>query len=96
MRFCVLECISCEGVCERLEICHKCYAYGHMMRECAEKERLCQRCGMSGHMVKDCKKECVCRNCKIRGNKCDHSVLSDKCPKYKRALERERTRINDE
>lgn len=76
--------------------CHKCYALGHMMRECSEKERLCQRCGQGGHMMKECRKDRVCRNCKMRGNKCDHSILSDVCPEYMRALGRERARVNDE
>lgn len=76
--------------------CHRCYAYGHMMREYVEKERLCQKCGLSGHMMKDCKKEYACRNCKVRGCKYDHSVLSDECPEYKWALQRERARVNDD
>ncbi|CAL1672364.1 unnamed protein product [Lasius platythorax] len=76
--------------------CHTCFAYGHMMRECGEKERLCQKCGQNGHIMKDCKRECVCRNCKLRGSKCDHSVLSEECPEYIRALARERARVNDE
>lgn len=75
---------------------HRCYAYGYMMREYTEKEKLCQRCGVSGHMFKDCKRVCVCGNCKIWGNKCDHLVLSDVYPEYQRALERERSRVNDE
>jgi len=32
--------------------CHRCYAYGHMKRECMEKESLCLKCGTSGHMVR--------------------------------------------
>lgn len=60
--------------------CHKCLAYGHMMKECSEKERLCQKCGQSGHIMKECKRESACRNCKIRGDRCDHSVLSEECP----------------
>ncbi|KAK2574828.1 hypothetical protein KPH14_012922 [Odynerus spinipes] len=76
--------------------CHRCYGFGHMMRECSVKERLCQRCGESGHLVKECKKQNECRNCKVRGGKCDHSVLSNECPEYVRALGRERARINDD
>lgn len=76
--------------------CHKCYAYGHMMRECSVKERLCQKCGDSGHMMKECRKECICRNCKFKGNTCDHSVLSNACPEFIRALQREKAKINDE
>ncbi|KMQ94800.1 golgin subfamily a member 4-like protein [Lasius niger] len=77
--------------------CHKCFAYGHMMRECDEKEQLCQKCGQSGHIMKECKREreCVCRNCKLRGSKCDHSVLSE-CPEFMRTLARERARVHDE
>lgn len=73
----------------------KCYAYGHIMRECGVKERLCQRCCGSGHLIKDCKKESMCGNCKARGKKCDHSVMSNKCPEFVRLLERERLRVNN-
>jgi len=76
--------------------CRRCYAYGHMMRECMEKERLCQKCGMSGHMVRECKNIFACRNCKVKESKCDHSVLSEECPEYRRALEREKARVNDD
>lgn len=76
--------------------CHKCYAFGHMMRECGMKERLCQKCCEEGHLMRDCKKETVCRNCKMKGSKCDHSILSDVCPEYLRILEREKLRISHE
>ena len=49
--------------------CHRCFAFGHMMRECSIKERLCERCGESGHLRDKCKNECACRNCKLRGRK---------------------------
>lgn len=75
--------------------CYKCFAFGHMMRECAEKERLCQKCGESGHQMKECKKECVCRNCKIRGGEWSHSVMSVECPVYVKALDKERKRVSD-
>jgi len=76
--------------------CHKCFAFGHMMKQCSEKERLCQKCGCAGHIMRECKKKSECRNCRIKGCKCDHSVLSEVCPEYGRALEREKARINDE
>lgn len=73
--------------------CHKCYAYGHMMKDCRMKERVCLRCGEGGHLSKDCKKLECCRNCRIKGMNGDHSVLSVECPEYRRMLERERERI---
>ncbi|KAK2574694.1 hypothetical protein KPH14_012939 [Odynerus spinipes] len=76
--------------------CYKCYMFGHMMRECGVKERLCQQCGEPGHMRNACKNACVCRNCKMKGMNCDHSVMSVECPEYKRMLEREQMRISDE
>ncbi|CAK9834510.1 Uncharacterized 50 kDa protein in type I retrotransposable element R1DM [Anthophora retusa] len=76
--------------------CYKCYAFGHMMRECSVKDRLCQQCGESGHLRNDCKKERMCRNCKMKGSKCDHSVMSVECPEYVRVAEREKARISDE
>lgn len=76
--------------------CHKCYAFGHMMRECGMKERLCQKCCEEGHLMRDCKKESVCRNCKVKGSRCDHSILSDVCPEFLRILEREKLRISHE
>ena len=75
--------------------CHRCFAFGHMMRECSVKERLCERCGESGHLRDKCKSACVCRNCKMRGRKADHSVMSQECPEYVRMIERERARVND-
>ena len=45
--------------------CHRCFAFGHMMRECNIKERLCERCGESGHLRDWCKNACICRNCKL-------------------------------
>ena len=76
--------------------CHMCLAFGHMMRECTMKERLCENCGESGHLKDKCKSVSVCRNCKLRGKKCDHSVLSAECPEYVRMLVRERARISDD
>ncbi|CAK9796337.1 Uncharacterized 50 kDa protein in type I retrotransposable element R1DM [Anthophora quadrimaculata] len=76
--------------------CHKCYAFGHMMRECSMKDRLCQQCGESGHVRSECKKERMCRNCKMKGLKCDHSVMWDECPEYVRMAEREKLRISDD
>ena len=75
--------------------CHRCFAFGHMMRECSVKERLCERCGESGHLRDKCKSACVCRNCKLRGRKADHSLMSQECPKYVRMIERERAQVND-
>ena len=40
--------------------CHKCFAFGHMMRECSVEGRLCERCGENGHLKEKCKNACVC------------------------------------
>lgn len=66
------------------------------MRECSVNERLCQKCGESGHLREACKKEDACRNCKMKGSKCDHLVLSVECPEYVRMLNRKRMRISDD
>lgn len=76
--------------------CYKCFAFGHMMRECSMTERLCQKCGETGHLRDKCKKECVCRNCRMKGKDASHSVLSVECPEYVRMLMRERIRISDD
>ena len=68
--------------------CHKCFAFGHMMRECNVENRLCEKCGDTEHLK--CKNASVCRNCRLSGKKCDHSVLSVECPEYVRMLEREK------
>lgn len=73
--------------------CHKCCAFGHMAKECKEKDSVCQKCGETGHLKSACKKSECCRNCKIKANKCDHSVTSLECPEYVRMVERERMRI---
>lgn len=76
--------------------CYKCFAFGHMMRECSVKERLCEKCGESGHLKDKCRSACVCRNCKMKGRDANHSVLSCDCPDYVRMLEREKARISDD
>ena len=76
--------------------CHKCFAFGHMMRECNVENWLCQKCGDTGHLKDKCKNAYVCRNCKLRRKKGDHSVLSVECPEYVRMLERERLRIGED
>ena len=40
--------------------CHRCLAFGHMMRECTFKKRLCEKCGEIGHLKDKCKNVCVC------------------------------------
>lgn len=45
--------------------------------------------------MKNCKRGSICRNCEIHGDKCDHSVLSNMCPEYMKALEREKARISN-
>ena len=75
--------------------CQWCFAFGHMMRECSVKERLCERCGESGHLQDKCKNARVRRNCKLRGRKADHSVMSQEYPEYIRMIERERATVND-
>lgn len=76
--------------------CHKCFAYGHMMKECSVDGRLCEKCGESGHLKEGCKNACICRNCKNKGRKCDHSVLATDCPEYVKMLDREKARVSDD
>lgn len=76
--------------------CFRCFAFGHMVRECNMKERLCEKCGETGHLKERCKNECVRRNGKQKGRKCDHPVMSLECPEYVRMAERERLCISDD
>ena len=76
--------------------CHKCFAFGHMMRECNVENKLCGKGGDTGHLKDKCKNASVCRNCRLRGKKSDHSVLSVECPEYVRMLERERLRTSED
>ena len=39
--------------------CHRCFAFGHMMRECSVKERLCERC-VKGDTCKTSERMHVC------------------------------------
>ena len=71
--------------------CHRCFAFGHMIRECNIK-RLCKWCGESRHLCDKCKNACICRNCELRGRKSDHSVMSQECQEHVRMVERERER----
>ena len=81
---------------ESVTRCYGCFGYGHVMRECRVKERICRQCGDSGHVMKDCKRPYGCRNCKMKKADDNHSVLSNECPEYMRALERMRNRISEE
>ena len=76
--------------------CHKCFAFGHMMRECNVENRLREKSGDSGHLKDKCKNATVCRNCRLRRKKCYHSVLSVECPEYVRMQERDRFRIGED
>ena len=58
--------------------------------------RMGERCGKNGHLKEKCKSACVCRNCRLKGKKCDHSVLSTECPQYMGMLEREKARVSDD
>lgn len=35
--------------------CHRCYAVGHMARECKLKTNACRICSKEGHLAKDCR-----------------------------------------
>ncbi|KAK9747044.1 hypothetical protein QE152_g5684 [Popillia japonica] len=58
--------------------CYACFSYGHRLRECKEKGRICRKCGNAGHMERECKGNEECRNCRMRGRECGHSVMSDR------------------
>ena len=82
---------ACKRVKEFVNVlkCHKCFAFGHVMRECSVDGRLCE----SGHLKEKYKSASLCQNCRMKGKKCDHSVLSTECPEYVRMLERESATI---
>lgn len=69
--------------------CHKCYALGHRLSECGMKNFVCKKCGKEGHMKRACVNAEECRNCKLKGLPCNHSVTSlANCPVYRAAYER--------
>jgi Arginine methyltransferase-interacting protein, contains RING Zn-finger len=71
--------------------CFKCFAYGHIAKNCTEPEQLCETCGETGHVKNDCPKKDkkpVCVNCKrAKRKEHEHNVRDLKCPSYKRQLE---------
>lgn len=77
--------------------CFKCFSYGHISKFCTAKEMLCRHCGDAGHTLADCKNKSeapTCKNCKEQKKDFKHSVTDLKCPEYKRALERYRSKIS--
>lgn len=66
------------------------------MKECSVDDKLCEMCGESGHLKDKFKSACFCRNCKLKGRNCDHSILSTECPEYVRMLKREKARRSDD
>lgn len=78
--------------------CYKCYAFGHIAKNCTSAVQVCSRCGQE-HSHKECKAEATrCVNC-ARANKRfrlrleeGHSCMSANCPSYKRELEIVRAR----
>lgn len=71
-----------------VELCFKCFGYGHGIGSCKSQARLCVRCGEAEHLLKDCKNAESCRNCRMAGKADQHGVKSNKCPFYHRATER--------
>ena len=73
-------------------ICHHCQGFGHMEKDCEEKEKEDPRCGKCAgrHSTGDCKSEHVkCINCHKRDyNKKDHHVYDYRCPCYKEMVNR--------
>lgn len=79
--------------------CFKCCGYYHFAKDCTKRET-CGNCAEQ-HATKDCRSESrKCINCedkirvfKIKNLKSDHSAYDNKCPCFKRELEKQRERI---
>ena len=69
--------------------CKKCHSYWHHEDDCTAPEPRCGRCG-GAHGEADCKNEEKCPACS--GN---HSVNSNKCPKWKKEFEVNKIRIKN-
>ncbi|KMQ83970.1 gag-pol polyprotein [Lasius niger] len=71
--------------------CHKCWQYGHMLRNCKseiDRTRNCVKCGATGHKINKCKREAHCVLCEKKGSKaCGHIAGSGRCPVYTLALQ---------
>jgi len=62
--------------------CLKCWATGHISRECplrVDRRGLCFRCGESSHMARDCSNPMMCVICKERNYRTDHLAGGPLC-----------------
>lgn len=82
--------------------CFKCFGFNHKAVNCSS-DVLCKRCAKRGHKENDCAgEESVCVNCQTANEKFNlnfcvqHDVFDQKCPVYKKHVERWRERINYE
>lgn len=70
--------------------CFKCLEFGHISKQCKNKEdrsKRCRNCGEEGHIAKDCKKPASCMFCKKDSpQQADHVAGSSRCPVFRRAL----------
>lgn len=67
------------------DFCVKCKRYGHLIKNCKEKEtslRRCLKCGKSDHLTAECEGAEACYVCSVAG----HRANSMKCPAYKAAI----------
>lgn len=78
--------------------CHKCCAFGHVIKNCREKALTCHKCGGEGHVDRECRSEerdCPnCRRAKRAEESRGHSAGDRCCPVYKRKIEELREKMD--
>ncbi|KAF6761384.1 hypothetical protein DFP72DRAFT_781362, partial [Ephemerocybe angulata] len=60
--------------------CRKCQLYGHIARDCKNKDDICGTCGTSGHWTAQCSTPQTRRCISCRGS--NHASWDRQCPEF--------------